>query len=133
MARPPKRFERRLGLLRTVPGSVRVAVIPSPHEVQVDLDTKKDRAWFENRIRFFRSQLRAYRNLKGWRITVKMKRSRQVGHFHVTVFSSQRLTMLERICMAALLGDDPSRAMYNFFRYLNESRFPVLFYERKRK
>jgi hypothetical protein len=119
-------------LKRTKPGSVAVAVIPNPHEVQVDLDCKKDREWFENRIRFFRSQLRAYRKLKGWRITVKMRRSKQIGHFHVTIFSSQRLTMLERICLAVLLGDDPNRGMYNFFRYLNESRFPVLFYEKRK-
>lgn len=109
-----------------------VAVIPSDREIQVDIDSDKAYVYFKDRYRFFRACIRNYRRMANWRVKVRVTRS-PGGNRHATVTLSQRMTQCERICAAVLLGDDPARAMYNFFRHLNESRFPVLFYEKRHK
>ena len=109
------------------------AVIPTDRELQIDIDSDRALRHFRKRYGFFCSQLRAYHRL-GWRIRMRVVRSKGAkGHYHATVTMSQRMTLLERLCAQVLLGDDENRAMYNFFRYLNESRFPILFYEKNER
>lgn len=110
----------------------KVAVVPSDRELQIDLDTDRAFSNFKRNLAFFRSQARAYSAFSDWSIRVRITRS-PGGNRHATVALSQRMTLLERLCAQMLLGDDPNRAMYNFFRYLNGSRFPILFYEKVTK
>lgn len=105
------------------------AVIPDDWTLQVDVDSAKALAQFRIRLNFFKARMRAYSRLRGWRLNAKVTRSATHGHYHVTIHSSERLTVSERIAAQALLGSDPNREIYNFFRHLNGSRFPVLFYE----
>lgn len=107
------------------------AVIPDDWTLQIDCDTRKQLLYYKQRLRFVRGRLGSYGKLKSWRLYPKITRSRN-GNYHVTIRSTERLTMIERICLQTLLGSDPNREMFNFFRYLNGSRFPVLFYEKRR-
>jgi hypothetical protein len=112
--------------------SDRVYVVPTDRELQIDLDSKRDVKKFRKRLSFFKSQIWAYDSLKDWKLKIKTSRSISGKGYHVKITVSQRMTICERICAQVLLGDDPNRGMYNFFRYLNGSRFPVLFFERKK-
>lgn len=106
-----------------------LAIIPDDWTLQVDLDSAKAVKLFRTRLNFFKARMRAYSRLRGWRLTAQVTRSTTRGHYHAVIRSSERFTMAERLCAQALLGDDPNRGIYNFFRYLNGSRFPILFYE----
>jgi hypothetical protein len=108
-----------------------VAVIPTDRELQVDLDSPRALELFKRRIRFFRHQVRTYPHLKDWKFSVYYTRSRS-GNRHATIKLSQRMTVCERITAQILLGDDAKRGVYNFFRYLNGSRWPILLYEKRK-
>lgn len=108
-------------------------VIPSDHELQIDLDSPRAYKAFRKRLNFFRNRLWAYRSLRHWRITIKTSPSPSGRGKHVTIRLSQRMTICERICAQMILGSDLNRETYNFFRYLNHSQFPVLFFERSPK
>ena len=107
------------------------AIIPDDWTLQIDLDSAKALRLTRTRLNFFKARMRAYSRLRGWRLSAKVTRSATRGHYHVTIHSSERLTVPERIAAQALLGSDPNREIYNFFRHLNGSRFPILFYEKK--
>jgi hypothetical protein len=106
------------------------AIIPDDWTLQVDLDSRASLKKYLERLNFFRARLRSYSRLRGWMLHSTVKQSATRGHFHVTIRSSDRLTVPERIAAQALLGSDPNREIYNFFRHLNGSRFPILFYEK---
>lgn len=110
---------------------LKVAVIPTDRELQIDIDSDRAYRRFKDRFNFFQACIRNYRRMADWKATARVTRS-PGGNRHATITLSQRMTQCERICAAVLLGDDPNRGMYNFFRYLNESRFPVMFYEKRR-
>ena len=110
----------------------KVAVIPDDYTVQIDLDSRAALANFRNRVAFFRARFRAYRNLHHWRFSIRLLRSATRGHYHATVTFTERLTQAERGWAQALLGDDPNRGVYGFFRHLNGSRYPFLFFEKER-
>lgn len=114
--------------LRSNPKPELVAVIPTDRELQIDLDSRAAVKTFRRRLNFIRARNRAYKKLR-WHLRSRITRSKS-KKWHATVTSSQRMTLLERLCLQTLLGDDPQRAIYNFYRYLNESRFPILFYEK---
>lgn len=110
-----------------------IARIPTDRELQIDLDSRKELAYYKHRLQFVRGRMYSYARLRGWKFLPVVTRSRGGKGFHVTITSSQRMTVCERICLQALLGSDPNREMFNFFRYLNESRFPILFYEKAKR
>src|SRR5581483_2266957 len=112
--------------------STRKAVIPDDYTLQIDLDSRAALRNFRNRCNFFRARFRAYRNLSHWRFHVCVSKSSSPGHYHATVTFTERLTQAERGWAQALLGDDPNRGIYGFFRHLNGSRYPFLFFERTR-
>lgn len=109
----------------------RKAVFPTDRQLQIDLDSNARFKFYKNRLNFFRARIASYQKLRDWKLTPTVTKS-MGGNRHVTIDLSQRMTDCERILAGLLLGDDPDRAMYAFFRYLNGSRFPVLFYERKK-
>lgn len=109
----------------------RVAVAPDDWTLQIDIDSARAYKYFKNRINFFQARIRAYQGFHKWRLHYKVTRSIN-GNRHITIKSSMRLTICERICAQVLLGDDLNRGMYNFFRYLNGSRFPILFFEKRK-
>ena len=112
--------------------STRKAVIPDDYTLQIDLDSHAALLTFRNRVRFFRARFRSYRNLSHWRFSVIVRRSSTHGHYHGLVTFTERLTQAERGWAQALLGDDPNRGIYGFFRHLNGSRYPFLFFEKER-
>ena len=110
--------------------SIKKAVIPDDYTVQIDLDSRDALRNFRNRCNFFRARFRAYRKLRHWSFHVRVSRSSSPWHYHATVIFTERLTQAERGWAQALLGDDPNRGVYGFFRHLNGSRYPFLFFER---
>jgi hypothetical protein len=115
-----------------------VVVEPKSNELQIDLDGA--RALRRYGMQF--AILRRAGLTKGWK--EKITPSRKRGHVHVTIKTDQRavkntawprsqFTILERIGLAAILGDDPARAAFNWCRAALGEKYPVVFFEEKKK
>lgn len=122
-----QRISRRLA--KSMSKSDKRMVLPNDHTLQIDCDSRAALKNFYDRLAFFKSRIHEYG--LGWTFLYKIHQS-SPKHYHITVTLSQRMNLCERILAQTLLGDDPNRAMFNFFRYLNGSRVPVLFFEKRK-
>lgn len=117
-------------LAKSMSKSDKRMVLPNDHTLQIDCDSRRALVNFGKRYKFFVHRIFDYG--LNWTTGATVRKSAQRGHYHVTVHVSQRMNLCERILAQTLLGDDPNRAMFNFFRYLNGSRVPVLFFEKRK-
>jgi hypothetical protein len=102
----------------------RRVVEPRANELQLDLDGARAiylhaRQWF-----LF---TKFYPPARRWR--VRMRPSRTNSHAHVTIVLPRARPLSERVLLAALLGDDLKRALFNYLRALRRSKVPVAFFE----
>jgi hypothetical protein len=68
---------------------------------------------------------------KEW-ITVKEMRmtpSKDSGHYHIRILLSDRLPLMDRVALQAILGSDPKRELMNWMRVRNGAPHPILFLE----
>jgi hypothetical protein len=100
-------------------------VQPRPNEVQIDIDSVRALDTFARQW----SMLRAHGHAQGWR--AKIDNSHTPGHCHVTITLPRPRPLRERVLLAALLGSDPKREMFNYCRVLERRRIPVCFFEKR--
>lgn len=102
-------------------------VEPKPNEIQLDLDSVRA-------VRQFTSQLQQleYAGLtRGW--SYQMMPSRARNHMHVVIALPRPVPLRTRVLLAALLGSDLKREMFNYIRVLTRRRYPVVLFRPKEK
>lgn len=102
-------------------------VEPAQNELQIDIDSGRSlRKYSRQKEILDRAGI-----TKGWK--EKLNASRTPGHCHITITLPRPMPILERIGLAAILGDDPPRAAFNYARAKNKNSLPVVFFERNPK
>lgn len=122
--RSPKSLQG--GLWRARARNLRV-VQPKPNEVQIDLDGTRALHTFSRQWRMLKDKGLA----NGWR--AKFSRSFSANHAHITVVLPCTMSLKTRVFLAALLGSDLKREMFNYIRVSTRRRIPVAFFEARRR
>jgi hypothetical protein len=99
-------------------------VVPGPRQLQLDIDTDEAYATYEKMY----TRLADLGYVCG--ASQRPSRSKPEGR-HVTVNLSFYPTAIERIALQAIMGSDPAREAYSFFRYKSGEAIPTLFYEKR--
>lgn len=99
---------------------------PGPREIQIDLDGIRRMRHYADMFGIFKREGLA----RGWKERVIPSRAR--NHFHVIITLPRPLPLAERVGLAAILGDDPARAAFNYCRVKTKSKYPVVLFQPKR-
>jgi hypothetical protein len=93
----------------------------APNELQIDADGWPRKFWdmLGMMQRFEALEIRE----------VRITPSKTESHWHIRVFLKNRLTLLQRIALQAILGSDPVREFMNYQRVRLKSPHPILFLE----
>lgn len=57
---------------------------------------------------------------------ISYRKSRRRAHWHITIRTTKRLKIIERIALQAILGSDRIRELCNYERYRARSAYPIL-------
>jgi len=98
-------------------------VEPKPNELFLDIDTDEQYARFEEAYAHMK------RVLKIKTFTLGRSRRKITGK-HITVTLGFEVNATERIALQAILGSDPRRETYSFWRVQNNDPIPTLFFEK---
>jgi hypothetical protein len=111
-------------------------VEPAHNQLQIDIDGLAQAYLYQLQM----ATLRAEGLTKGWKI--KIKGSRQNGHIHATIdmpidwyfhLYESNLMLLTKIGLQTLLGSDPRREVHNWCRVVKGNKYPIVFFERRKK
>lgn len=99
-----------------------VVVLPKENELQLDIDSDEDLAYFHKaRIKFDMH----ISGIDEWKI-----RDSRNGNKHITVTLHNDIGPKQRIMYQLMLGSDRTREMLSYIRYRNEDPHPTLFIEK---
>lgn len=102
-----------------IAGGVTV-VRPEPNEVLLDLDTSKDVAHFNNRVRWLN-------DIGGLNFTILSWES-SGGNTHIKLVFDRDISPMEHLAISLALGSDRTRGLLSLFRYWNGCRdYSILF------
>lgn len=103
-----------------------VVVVPQRDELQLDIDTPEDLEHYE--------QMRQLLQDTGYYVQ-EVRRTKSVSgntHVYVRALWTERLSVLERIMLQAMLGSDRKRELLSYLRHKSgdKSKPPTVLFER---
>ena len=121
--------QRRLARVSGAKAQRLIVVEPGPCDVQIDLDGVRAVRHFARQWFF----LERAKLTRGWTAKITPSPSGRANRCHVVITLPTRRPLKERVLLAALLGDDPTRAAFNYVRTVKRRPFPVLFFEKLKR